>query len=406
MHIVTLTEEKYKIFSRNYENKHYMQTIEYANVMKDNKKRILYLGLEDNNYNVVGAVLIIEEIIKVKYKIGYAPCGFLIDYNNTNLYEIFTNELKQYLNQLNYIYLKLNPIFNFKIFDKKNLIIKYDANILDRMKKMGYVYLENDNNTEKFNAILHANYNTNEIYEKFNRSIKRKIKDSNLMGITYYQDNDIEKFYSLIEKKHRKENINYYKNLMKYFKDDECKFELYFAKINPEIYLNNYRYILKKEQEKNDRLQTFIIDVNIHKTKKLISNKMTSDKLINKYKKHVIEASNIFSKYPDGLILGACAIIRYGDTIYFIEEGYEEKFRNIHSLNMLKWEIIKKYINLGYKNFNLGIVPNLNNNENKYNGIYMSKICFNPNIYEYCGDFELVTNKYIYTILKKISIKK
>ena len=398
MNIIALTEDKYKTFSNNFRPKHYMQTVEYANLMKRYNK-IVYLGLEDNN-NIVAAVMIIEE--KNKYKYGYAPCGFLIDYNNYSLLEIFTEELKKYLSQLNYIYLRLNPFFTYHIFNKNKSIIKSNSNILENMKNIGYIHLENNNNFDNFNAILNID-NTNTIYNNFNRSIKRKIKDSNLMGITYYQDNNIEKFYDLIKKKNNNNNkLEYYQDLIKYFKNDNCKFELYFAKINSEIYLNNYRYILKKEQERNLKLQEKIKNTNTKKLNKIISYKMISDKLINKYKNKVIEASNIFSKYPDGIIVGSCAIIKCDDTIYFIDEGYEEKLRNIYSLNMLKWEIIKKYNNLDYKIFNLGNIPFVCNKNDKYYGIYLSKIGFNPDIYEYCGELDLVVNKYIYTILKKL----
>ena len=44
MAMVMLTEERYKNFSRNYKQKNYMQTIEYANVMKKNYK-VVFLGL-------------------------------------------------------------------------------------------------------------------------------------------------------------------------------------------------------------------------------------------------------------------------------------------------------------------------------------------------------------------------
>ena len=67
---------------------------------------------------------------------------------------------------------------------------------------------------------------------------------------------------------------------------------------------------------------------------------------------------------------------------------------------MLKWEIIKKYYNKGIRKFDLGVVPS-NDNSQKYYGIYQSKIGFNPKIYEYCDDFDLIINKHLYNLLKK-----
>lgn len=55
---------------------------------------------------------------------------------------------------------------------------------------------------------------------------------------------------------------------------------------------------------------------------------------------------------------------------------------------------------MGYDNFNLGKIPN--KKDDKYNGIYLSKIGFNPRIYEYPGEFDLVINKPGYNVLKKL----
>jgi len=403
MHIITLTEKIFNEFSKKYDKGNYKQTIEYGNFMMFYDYKKLYIGLEDENNNLVAAALILEKIIKGKYRVGYAPNGFLIDYDNYHLLKEFSTELKKHLNNLNYIYLNLNPNFAYKIYDKNKLVIRCYPNIIDNMKEFGYIKKEQENSLNKFNAFLHIRTNINDMYDKFDRNIKRKIKDNNLMGITFYQENNIEKFYNLVEKK-KINDINYYKNLEKTFKNEDCKLEIYFSKITPEIYLNNYRYLLKDEQERNYKLQEIVSNLNVKKTIKLLNKKMKSDKLLNKYQNKVIEASQIFSNYPDGLIIGACLVIKTNNTIYFIDEGYNEKLRNIYSLPMLKWEIIKKYNSLNYVNFDLGAVPSLNNND-KYYGIYQSKIGFSPQIFEYQGSFDLVINKYIYKILENIKRK-
>lgn len=404
MHIITLTELQYKNYSRIHSKRNYKQTVEYSNMMQKNGYYKLYLGLIDEENNVVAATLILEQTIHGKYKMGYAPNGFLLDFDNKTLLENFTNELKKYLTQLNFIYLRIIPNFAYRIYDKNNLVLKCYPNILDNMKNLGYIHLGFDDDFNRFNAILHIKTVLEDTYKKFNRNIKRKILDSSLMGISYYESDDVDKFYELISKKTKK-NIDYYRDLKNYFDSKNAKFELYFAKIDSNTYLENYRNLLTLEKNKNYKLQEDIINPNIVKTKKLLDNKMKSDKLIDKYQNKVIEASNIYSKYPNGLIIGCCAIIKNDNTIYFIEEGYEEKLREVYSLSMLKWEIIKKYSKLGYKNFNLGVIPPIKDKDNKYYGIYLSKIGFNPRIYEFPGKFDLVFNKYLYTIHNKFKIK-
>ena len=90
--------------------------------------------------------------------------------------------------------------------------------------------------------------------------------------------------------------------------------------------------------------------------------------------------------------------------IYFLIDGYKEEFRYIHSTHILKWALIKKYSQLGYKKFNLGEI-NLNylNKQNKYHGQYMYKIGFGGNIIEYPPTLLLIINKPIYNTYIKIN---
>lgn len=395
MRLINLTELEYKNYSQIHSKRNYKQTVAYANMMRKNGYNTHFLGLIDEDNNVICATLILERSIYKKYKIGYAPFGFLIDFDNEVLLKTFTDKLKAYLKDLNYVFLKLNPNFAYRVFDKNNLVIKCYPNIMDSMKKLGYVHLGFKDSMERYDAILHYN---NDVFNSFNRNTKRKINDNKLMGLTYYQENDVEKFYSLILKKQSK-NIDYFRDYMNYFNDLNCKFEIYFAKIDPSVYLNNYQRLLDEEKLNNDELSIKIRDMNVKKTKKLLDAKIRSDKLINKYKQEIIKASSIYSSYPSGVIVSSVAIIRNDNTVYFIEEGYEEKLRSIHSLTSLKWEIIKKYRDIGYCNFNLGKIPN---RKSKYNGIYLSKIGFNPKIYEYPGEFDLIINKYGYNVLRKL----
>ena len=403
MHIITLTELQYNNYSNIHSKRNYKQTIEYAKLMKKNGYNVLYLGLIDNKNNVVAATLILEYNIN-KFKVGYAPNGFLLDFDNKDLLEKFTIELKRYLQDLNFIYLSLDPNFAYRVFDKNNIVLKCYPNILDNMKNLGYIHHGFNNDFNRFNAILHVNNSLEDTYNNFNRNIKRKITDGKLMGITFCKENNIDKFFELISKK-KKKNIDYYRNLLEYFNNDNCTFEIYFAKLDSKTYMDNCRDMLTKEKNRNYQYQEDIRNVNIPTTKRLLDKKMASDKLINKYQKKVIESSNIYAKYPNELIVATCAIIRTNNNIYFIEEGYEEKLRNIYSISLLKWNIIQKYYNEGYKNFNLGNIPPLKNKDNKFKGIYLSKSGFNPRIYETCGIFDLVINKYIYTILKKLPQK-
>lgn len=186
--------------------------------------------------------------------------------------------------------------------------------------------------------------------------------------------------------------------LISNFNSDDVKAEIYYAKINPEAYVNNYRYILNKEDKENDRLNELMQNINIKKSNSIVNKKMTSDKKITKYQNEIIKATNVYTKYPKEVIIGGILIIRNNREIYFLEEAYNKDLKAFYSSHLIKWEIIKKYLNQGYKIFNFGPIKSTS----KKDGNYTFKMGFGAKVYEYIGTYDLVVNKYIYFIIKFI----
>ena len=58
--------------------------------------------------------------ISPSIKEAYAPNGFLIDYSNFDLVKTFTEELTKYLKNEKITYLITNPMFKYRIFNKKH----------------------------------------------------------------------------------------------------------------------------------------------------------------------------------------------------------------------------------------------------------------------------------------------
>jgi lipid II:glycine glycyltransferase (peptidoglycan interpeptide bridge formation enzyme) len=167
--------------------------------------------------------------------------------------------------------------------------------------------------------------------------------------------------------------------------------------MNPEVYINNYRYLLKKETENNDIINRKLQNRNIKNSNKLLNKKMVSDKLIIKYKNEIIKATNIYTKYQEGIIISTCAIINNEKEIIFIKEGYDKNFEEYKSMPILKWEIIKKYINLGYTKFDLGYIKEVNGKK------YTTNQGFNGNIIECSNEFHLVINDMLYKLNNSIN---
>lgn len=116
MKIIELTDIQFKNYAKIHSSRNYMQTTEYAGTMKNYSR--LYLGfINENDNTLMGATLLLEREI-LKFKVGYVPGCFLIDYDNDNLFRDFINTLKDYLKTKKYVYLTTDNITTYKMFAK------------------------------------------------------------------------------------------------------------------------------------------------------------------------------------------------------------------------------------------------------------------------------------------------
>lgn len=392
MKIIELNEIQFKNYSKMHSARNYFQTAEYANVKKNFTHT--YIGfLNENNNTLMGAALIFEKKIGT-FKIGYVPGGFLIDYDNNNLFKDFIITLKTFLKEKKYVYLNIENRAIYKMFDKEKNVIYFDTNIIKELEELSFVKTEKKVNME---VILETEKTPDETYKMFNQNTKRNIKLALERAITIYKDenNSIETLTNL----NKNINSEYIKNILDSFNNSNVTAEIYFAKLNPEQYINNYRFLLKKEDENNDKLNSIMQNINVKKTDTIISKKMISDKMITKYNNEIIKATNIYSKYPEGAVIGAILIIKNNREIYFLDEAYNNDLAKYYSSHLIKWEIIKKYLTEGYKIFNFGKITNME----KTNGSYTFKMGFGGKVYEYIGNYDLIINKWLYSITKFIS---
>lgn len=397
MKIIQLTETQFKNYAKLHSSRNYFQTVEYANTMSNYNK--LFLGfINENDNTIMGATLILERSL-FKYKIGYVPGSFLVDYDNDNLFTDFVNTLKLYLKEHKYIYLSTHNQTTYKMFDKKGNVIYYNTNILKLLDNLSFV---KSSKSIQRKIVLESEKTPDETYSMFNYNTKRNIKSALNRSITIYKDenNNIDMLLQLRDK----DSDEKIKNLVNNFNGDA---EIYFAKINFEQYINNYRFLLKNEEEYNDKLNSIMQNVNINKSASFIDKKMKSDRAITKYNNEIIKATNAYTKYSDEVIIGGILILKNNREIYFMEEGYNKGLASFYSSHLIKWEIIKKYLTLGYKIFNFGNIKSTD----KKDGNYIFKIGFGGMIYECLGNYDLVINKWLYHFAKIIikiqnSIKK
>ena len=322
----------------------------------------------------------------------------MIDLSNYGLLSDFMKYLMIYLKEKNYIYIRVTPVFPYKIYDRDVKLIASNVNLYENLKSVGANFTIFQNLFSKYDSYLEVNSrDPKRVFASFSSSTRRKINRASLMGIKVIEGTkkDFNVFFDLIRDRTDKD-IGYYRDLCSSFNNIVNKAEIYFAKIDTKNYLNNYIYLEKREREVNDRLNILLSNGG---SKRVLSKKMKSDQRIARYKNEIVKATDIYKRYPDGLILSTCLIIRNDREVWFLADGFSSELKDIYSLSTLKWEIVKKYLHKGYKKFNFGeLHESLNDEKSKYFGLYLHKSGLGNRIYEYTSSYDIIVNKYLYTI--------
>ena len=348
----------------------------------------------------------------MNYKIAYAPRGFLFDYTNINNLKEFTTRLKKLLSKQGFISVTIDPYLPVNVRDKTGKImnINNEANIvLENLKATGYNYLGPnlffESKKPRFEAIIMLNNDIKYIYQNFEKRVRHKIKKAIRSGVEIYKGSkeELEIFYELIKKKYNKP-LNYY---IDFYNNFENNIDLYFAKLNTETFVITSRLQYEKEIEMNNDLANKIQNTtNTNTKKKLINEKMESDKLVNTYKKNLIWATNLLKENPDGLIIGTALNLCYDNVCYLIIEGFNQSFKTLNPNYLIKWKMINDYKNKNFKYINLNAVSGEFTKITKYSGLNEMKLGFNSLITEYIGEFELIISPLPYNLYKNLNKEK
>ena len=412
MKIITLDEKAFDKFASTHKYRNYYQTSAYGRTKKSNGSNIHYIGIIDDYNNILGASLLLYKEVFMNYKIAYAPRGFLIDYTNVNNLTEFTNRLKKLLGKQGYMLIKIDPFIPINIRNNKGKIININNEsniILANLKAAGYEYLGAnlffENQKPRFEAIVTLNHDIKEIYQSFDKKVRQKIKKAIRNGIEIYKGNieEINLFYELIKKKYNKP-INYYTDLYNNFTNN---IDLYFAKLNTETFVITSRMQYEKEIEINNELAIKIqTTTNNNSKKKLINEKMESDKLVNTYKKNLVWATKLLKENPNGLIVGTALNLCYDNVCYLIIEGFNQDFKSLNPNYLIKWKMINDYKNRNFKYIDLNAVSGEFTKITKYTGLNEIKLGFNSLVTEYIGEFDLVISPLPYNLYKNLNKDK
>lgn len=413
MVIKELTNEEFRFFTEKFNVKSIYQTVEYGIMMNHQNYDSIFLGLVDDVGNILGASLILIKNVS-KFKYAYAPRGFLIDYNNSVLFETFTKEIKKYLGKKNVVAINVSPLFIKDVYDFKYNTIKhnnYFNKVFKNFENLGYHHCGFNNFFEnfkpRFEAFVDLSLPYYILFKNIDKKFRTKIRSAEDKGVKVYlgKEDDLDILYSQTKKKYSKD-LNYFKDCYNLFKKNN-RVEFFYTKLDTELFLKHVNKEFHKQEEICNEFNFLLSKNNSEKNiNKLMNKKLDADKLLDIYKKDLIRATSLLKNNPDGIITSSILIIKNGDEVFNLIDGYDPKFKDLNSKHLLVWKLCERYSNIGYKKFNLNGITNPNFENNKFKGLNEFKIKFNSIVNEYIGDFELVTNNTLYFMYKNIQIKK
>lgn len=401
MQVRELTPTEFESFTKRYNVHSLYQTVEYANVMSEQKFGIVYLGLVDDGNNILAASLIlIQKLFGFKY--AYAPRGFLIDYSDFRLVEAFTKGLKKFLGKNDVIAVKINPLIIRNIYDPKNKVTatnSYYNTVFENLTKLGFYHLGYNNYFEafkpRFEAVIDINVPYYMLFNNLKKEFKTKIRGIDNKGLKIYKGsiNDLAYLSMQTEKKYPRD-LKYFQDIYRNF-DTKNNVEFYYSKLDTETFLKQIKSSLTKQEQIIARINS-----KVGNSEKILNRKMNADKTLANYKRQLVIATQLLKENPEGIITSAALVVKDHDEVYLLMDGYDPKYKFLSSKHLLIWKLIEKYSKQGYNKFNLGGISNYNLINNKYKQLNEFKFGFNAKAYEYIGDLELITNSALYFIYR------
>lgn len=404
MQLRLLTNAEFLEFSKKFRPASIYQTTYYAFTMNEQHYSSIFIGLIDDNELKAASLILIYKVNGFKYAV--APRGFLLDYNNVDLLQNFTKMLKKYLGKQDVVAIKVNPMIIKKIYNNLGHAVyqnpSYDETF-ERLKKLGYFHLGYNSYFEalkpRYEAVLNLDNSLIQMFANIDKSYRNKIRKAIRDGVKVFQGdiNNLEYLYLQTKDKYPRD-LEYFKNLYKFFDKDDL-IDFYYSKLDTTEYLKYSHQRYNDYYNKSVMLSKKIIE-NKGNNEKLINEKLETDKNVTKYKNQLAEATNYLRDYPNGIVISSALVIRWQDTVYLVMDGNDEKYKKFNAKHLIIWKLIGRYSKLGFKNFNLGGVSNINLVNNKYKGLNEFKLNFHANVIEYAGDFELITNSPLYFLYK------
>lgn len=383
-----LEEEEFRTFLDQHPLKTFLQTPEMARVREKMGFETYYVGVKEND-KIIAATMMGRKKAHFGLYLFYAPRGLLVDYENEEVLDFFTKELKKFIKKHKGYFLRIDPYY---ITEEKDINgkkveggITHKKGIMN-LKKVGFHHSKEVYQQFHLMFSLLLDKTEEELYDNFHHLTKRMIKkaqENEAIEIREVEEDEIIEVEKLIEETGKRKNFSYRKS--DYYKDlyqafhprGEIKFMV--AELNLVKYQNQKKEMITKlEQE--------LTQIKKEEKRKKYQEKLEKEKQLLEESKMM--KTNSKKKVP----LSGGVFILYQDELIYLFGGNQKEYMHLASSYLLQWTMIKYAIAHHFKKYNFyGI-----SKPSKEDGVYNFKRGFSGFVEELVGDYELPTHPYYY----------
>ena len=413
LRLKNIEKEKFDDYVKNHPTKsHFLQSSSWGEFCKVKKNLTpYYLGLVNEEDELVGATLLLQKHLPMNYSYFYAPRGFVIDYNKKELLKTMTNKIIEFAKSKKAIFVKIDPDLIYKSYNYLNEENELNNNIdeiFKSLKELGWKHLGFTKNFEtmqpRYTFRIDLNQDLETIEEHFSKTTKQRIAKSLKLEteVEIGTQKDIKEFYNLMMlTESRKDfvsyNEDYYETLYEIFNGSKnSKATLFLGKIN----FNKTIQALEKQLKRiNDQISIMPID-NLSKSAKsklaeLQKQRRNIAEEIEKYKSYR-------TKYGTSVTLSAHMIIEYGDKAWVLYAGNHNDLSETYVNYNTYYEHIKYCKEKGLKIYDqFGTIGDLSK-DNPRLGLHEFKKKFGGDYIEFLGEWDYITNPIMYFAFTKL----
>lgn len=391
MEFQEITKKEYQKFWEKHPLKTFLSAPEISELRKKSNWETYYVGVKEDDKLIAATMLLAHIRHFGKYEF-YSPRGYLLDFNNTELVNYFTNELKRYIKEKKGYIFRVDPYLIYKERDINGDIVEDgvdNSKVVDNLYKLGFKKVPTENMEQvgwMFSLGLEGK-DEEQIMKEMKSSTRNKIRKIEKSGIEVNEIgyDELDRFQSIMEETSKRKGfsnrkLSYYQDMYNLFHDkDEVKF--FITELNLKKYISNLEKDIKEREDKLNSLSDAKYNDG---AKKNLTNE------INSITKRIDDAKSIIKdKGTDVITLSGSMFMLIQPEVIYLSSGNYEEFLKFDSQYLIQWNLIKYGIEHGFKKHNFyGIPANINEHPKDY-GIYEFKRGFNGYVEELIGEFEL-----------------